>query len=106
MGRFSVDYRLDALNIGLVSTVRASVGMGNLDAETDFLSAKITFCHKLHLPLLIFVTPIILTNTKYKCKTYFEMPKTALSGTFQRLMRTAALSIASLEAVRLMPPCR
>ncbi len=45
VGRFSVDYRLDALNIGLVSTVRASVGMGNLDAETDFLSAKITFCH-------------------------------------------------------------
>lgn len=45
VGRFSVDYRLDALYIGLISTIRASVGMGNLDAETDFLSAKITFCH-------------------------------------------------------------
>lgn len=45
VGRFSVDYRLDVLYIGLESTVRASVGMGNLDAETDFLSAKITFCH-------------------------------------------------------------
>ena len=45
VGGFSVDYRLDALYIGLVGTIRASVGMGNLDAETDFLSAKITFCH-------------------------------------------------------------
>ncbi len=73
MGRFSVDYRLDALYIGLESTVGASVGMGNLNAETDFLSAKIAFCHLLHLPWSVFVTPIILSNDNANCKRFLYL---------------------------------
>ena len=36
---------LDALHIGLPSTVGASVGMGNLNTKGYALVAKLTFCH-------------------------------------------------------------
>ena len=41
----SVHDGLDALHIGLPSTVGASVGMGNLNTKGYALVAKLTFCH-------------------------------------------------------------
>ena len=38
---------LDALHIGLPSTVGTSVGVGYLNAKGNALVAKLTFCHKL-----------------------------------------------------------
>ena len=43
--RGTVDDGLDALHIGLPSTVGASVGMGNLNTKGYALVAKLTFCH-------------------------------------------------------------
>ena len=43
----SVHDRLDALHIGLPSTVGTSVGVGYLNAKGNALVAKLTFCHKL-----------------------------------------------------------
>ena len=43
----SVHDRLDALHVGLPSTVGTSVRMGNLDAEGKTLVAKFTLCHLL-----------------------------------------------------------
>ena len=39
--------RLDALHIGLPSTVGAPVGVRHLNAKGNALVAKLTFCHKL-----------------------------------------------------------
>ena len=47
--RGAVHNRLDALNIGLPSTVRTPVRVGNLDTEGNTLAADVTFCHNLHL---------------------------------------------------------
>ena len=41
----SVHNGLDALHIGLPSTVRTSVGVGNLNTKGYALVAKLTFCH-------------------------------------------------------------
>ena len=49
MARSSVDNGLDALHIGLPSTVGTSVGVGNLNAEGNALATIITLCHSLHL---------------------------------------------------------
>ena len=43
--RGTVDDGLDALHIGLPHAVRASVGMADLDAESDILIAEFTLCH-------------------------------------------------------------
>ena len=45
MARSTVDNRLNTLNIGLPSTVRTSVGVGNLNAEGHALATKITLSH-------------------------------------------------------------
>ena len=50
---FAVDDCLDLHNVGLPSSVGTSVRVGNLDPESDVLTAEITFSHFLHL-LLIF----------------------------------------------------
>ena len=47
MLRTSVHDRLDALHIGLPSTVGTPVGMRHLNAKGNALVAKLTFCHKL-----------------------------------------------------------
>ena len=49
----TVHDNLNALDVGLPSTVGASVRVAHLDAESDTLIAKITLCH-LMLHLLIF----------------------------------------------------
>ena len=49
MARSSVNNRLDPLNIGLPGTIGASVGVGNLNAESYALATKITLSHSLHL---------------------------------------------------------
>ena len=40
---------LDALHIGFPSAIGPSVRVGNLDAESNILVAKLTFCHLKHL---------------------------------------------------------
>ena len=50
MARSTVNDRLDALDVGLPSSVGTSVGMGDLNAERNALAADIAFCHQ--LPLL------------------------------------------------------
>ena len=47
MLRTSVHDRLDALHIGLPSTVGTPVGVRHLNAKGNALVAKLTFCHKL-----------------------------------------------------------
>ena len=44
--------RLYLLDIGLIGSVAASVGVGYLDTEGNALAADLTFCHLKHLPLL------------------------------------------------------
>ena len=51
MARSTVDHRLDTLHIGLPSTIGTSVGVGNLNAEGNALTTKITLSHSLHLLL-------------------------------------------------------
>ena len=57
MARGTVDNRLDALHIGLPGTVGASVGVGNLNAEGNALTTKITLSHSLHL-----LSSMVITN--------------------------------------------
>ena len=56
----SVHDRLDALHIGLPSTVGTSVGVGYLNAKGNALVAKLTFCHKLkHLLACVWLVLLI-----------------------------------------------
>lgn len=41
----TVHYRFNTFDIGFPSPVRPSVGVGNFNAESQTLSADITFCH-------------------------------------------------------------
>ena len=45
----AVNNCLNALHIGLPGTIGTSVGMGNLDTETDTLIAKLALSHPFHL---------------------------------------------------------
>ena len=45
----TVHDNLNALDVGLPSTVGASVGVGNLNTESYALATKITLSHSLHL---------------------------------------------------------
>ena len=45
----SVHDSLDALHVGFPRSVGTSVGMGNLDTESNALSAKFALCHDRHL---------------------------------------------------------
>ena len=53
MARSSVDDSLDALDIGLPSTVGTSVGVGNLNTEGHALATKITLRHFIAPPIWI-----------------------------------------------------
>ena len=47
MDRFvgSVDHSLDLSDVGLPGSVGLTIGMGNVEAENNALSADITLCH-------------------------------------------------------------
>ena len=45
----TVDDRLDALDIGLPSTIGAAMGVGDLNTKGHALVAKLALCHPLHL---------------------------------------------------------
>ena len=47
--RRTVHNRLDAADVGLPRAVGTTMGVRNLDAESNTLSANITFSHLLHL---------------------------------------------------------
>ena len=49
MARSTVDNSSDTLHIGLPGTIGTSVGMGNLDAKSHALIAKLALSHPLHL---------------------------------------------------------
>ena len=49
MARSAVDDSLNALDVGLPSTVGTSVGVGNLNNEGHALATKITLRHSLQL---------------------------------------------------------
>lgn len=70
VGRLSADDRFDALHVGLECAVGAPMRVGDFDSKADFLSANFTFCHLLHLLLVIIVTTNILTNPILKCKCF------------------------------------
>ena len=57
MARSSVNDSLDALDVGLPSTVGTSVGVRNLDTEGHALATKITLRH--------FIAPPILKSIRY-----------------------------------------
>ena len=49
VARSTVDNGLDPLYIGLPGTVGPSVGVGNLNTESNALATIFTLCHTLHL---------------------------------------------------------
>ena len=49
--RSTVNDSLNLLNVGLVSSVAASVRVGYLDTEGNALAADFALCHLKHLPL-------------------------------------------------------
>ena len=49
MARSTVNDRLDALDVGLPSSVGTSMGVRDLDTESHTLAADIALCHLLHL---------------------------------------------------------
>ena len=51
--RATVNYRLDALDIGLPGAVGAPVGVADLDAEGHILAAKFTLCHLCSTSVLV-----------------------------------------------------
>ena len=50
----TVHNRLDTLDIGLPGAIGASVGVGDLDAESNSLVAELTFSHSLHLLAVLY----------------------------------------------------
>ena len=78
MARSTVNDRLDALDVGLPSSVGTSVGMGDLNAERNALAANIALCHHCtSLPLKVvrrLKTPtIIIAELPEKCKHFFPV---------------------------------
>ena len=51
--RSAVNDSLYLLDIGLIGSVAASMGVGYLDTEGNALAADFTFCHLKHLPLCV-----------------------------------------------------
>ena len=49
MARGTVDDSLHALDVGLPSPVGTTMGVGNLDPESNTLVAELTLSHPLHL---------------------------------------------------------
>ena len=75
MARSTVHDSFDALDVGLPGSVGTPVGMGDLNAEGNALSANITFCHLLHLLACDNQSQncaeTILPDFWQKCKHYF-----------------------------------
>ena len=53
MARSTVNDRLDALDVGLPSSVGTSVGMGDLNAERNALAAEIALCQIAAPPIVM-----------------------------------------------------
>ena len=49
MARRTIDQSLHALDVGLPGAIGAAVGVGNLNSESDALTAEITFGHDINL---------------------------------------------------------
>jgi hypothetical protein len=81
----TVDDSLDASDVGLPSAVGASVRVRDLDAESDILTAVITFCHIFHLQACVVRSARTIISKKIAdCN-----PRT---GKFKNLSDTAAVS--------------
>lgn len=74
MSRSSVNDCLYTLNIGLPSSVGTVMRMGNLDAESNTLSAKIALCHEVTPPFHNHykVNVTILSYVFKKCKGFLK----------------------------------
>ena len=74
MSRSSVNDCLYTLNIGLPSSVGTVMRMGNLDAESNTLSAKIALCHEVTPPFHNHykVNVTILSYVFGKCKGFLK----------------------------------
>ena len=77
MGRRTVDDRLDTLYVGLPHTVRAPVGVADLDAESHTFSADFTFCHRNQLlPAVVLNYSLsIIADHSENCKLFFQNRK-------------------------------
>ena len=73
--RGSVDDRLDPFDVGLPSPVGTAVGVGYLDAESDFLAAIIAFCHVGTSFALMRkqINRRIISQVEGKCKCFFKL---------------------------------
>ena len=74
----TVDDRLHTLHIGLPGTIAASVRVGNLNAESHALIAKLALSHPLHLLAVAYFralltgTADIIAENFLKCKYNFQ----------------------------------
>ena len=68
----TVDDSLDASDVGLPGAVGASVRVRDLDAESDILTAEITFCHSFHLQACVVRSARnIIAKKSANCKSVF-----------------------------------
>ena len=63
MARSPVDNRLDPLHIGLPGTIGTSVGVGNLDTESNALATIITLRHTTAPPICIMKSKFVALKT-------------------------------------------
>ena len=80
MARSTVDNCLNPLHIGLPFTIGTSVGVGDLDAKSNALTAIITLRHSLHLQSIkkltktaLFKRPDMIPKFTEKCKCFFRI---------------------------------
>ena len=66
--------RFHTLYVRLPCSVRASVGVGNLDSESNTLSANFALCHRVTPPFYnrYIVNVKIIPQVKSKCKCFFK----------------------------------
>ena len=69
----AVNNCLNALHIGLPGTIGTSVGVGNLNTESNALIAELALSHPLHLLAVAYSVPFtgttgIIAETEEKCK--------------------------------------
>ena len=73
----TVDNRLHTLHIGLPGTIGTPMRVGNLNAESNALIAKLALCHPLHLLAVAYFCAYrrhfdIIAETFTKCKHNFQ----------------------------------
>ena len=71
VARRTVHDRLYTLDIGFPSSVRTTMGVGNLNTERNTFAADVTFCHVSAPPLANLVNSGILTDLDKKSKGFF-----------------------------------